>query len=523
MVLGVLCRCMLSISNIKSFNPTFSLENKSKRISFTQKADTFVASNPVGSASTVDYSDLMKERFSEKQLANLSKKTPEYRQKVEDLASTKLTAENILSFTKYSNIDFNSKKLVSKISEMEKLCGENLETIEVSNNRYDEKAIDIVAKTKDNIKKSETLDENLNIRSVQETFYENINGKKIEIKKAKDFKNGVTSEVKSHVISEESIPVPLSEVIITKDYKEISEPSEVKGVFNTVRIFNDGVKKQISSGSIDKKTGIKTVKKDMTSFDGTRTQYEYSDDPLGNRIVDYKITDKKGNVLYKNSEAFEVVDENTFISSKNDKSYEIKYSDDDNKLSVKDRKTNDSTELDLHMFIFGSKSKLIPTLKKVSGDELIKMSQNVKRLFYQDSQMNSSYKPGDKDVNSNADDYILIHELGHAKDMKDYDTTSFKTKDATEKLLISSNPKVIDTYLEEKSLFNEHFSDVQRENIDYFINGTGRYPASRSVKETIAEINAILNTCNDVEKYSLRSMYMQQYFPKTISTLAEML
>ncbi len=261
----------------------------------------------------------------------------------------------------------------------------------------------------------------------------------------------------------------------------------------------------------------------MTSFDGTRTQYEYSDDPLGNRIVDYKITDKEGNVLYKNSEAFEVIDENTFISSKNDKSYEIKYSDDDNKLSVKDRKTNDSTELDLHMFIFGSKSKLIPTLKKVSGDELIKMSQNVKRLFYQESQMNSSYKPGDKDVNSNADDYILIHELGHAKDMKDYDTTSFKTKDATEKLLISSNPKVIDTYLEEKSLFNENFSDVQRENIDYFINGTGRYPASRSVKETIAEINAILNTCNDVEKYSLRSMYMQQYFPKTISTLAEML
>lgn len=194
---------MLSISNIKSSNPTFLLENKPKSPYFTQKSDIFVVSNPVGSASTVDYSDLMKERFSEKQLANLSKKTPEYRQKVEDLASTKLTAENILSFTKYSNIDFNSKKLVSKISEMEKLCGENLESIEISNNRYDEKAIDIAVKTKDNIKKSETLDENLNIRSVQEISYKDINGKKIEIKKAKDFKNGVTSEVKSHVISED--------------------------------------------------------------------------------------------------------------------------------------------------------------------------------------------------------------------------------------------------------------------------------------------------------------------------------
>ena len=31
--------------------------------------------------------------------------------------------------------------------------------------------------------------------------------------------------------------------------------------------------------------------------------------------------------------------------------------------------------------MFGNVSKLIPTLKKISGDELIKMSENVTRLF----------------------------------------------------------------------------------------------------------------------------------------------
>ena len=62
-----------------------------------------------------------------------------------------------------------------------------------------------------------------------------------------------------------------------------------------------------------------------------------------------------------------------------------------------------------------------------------------------------------------------------------------------------------------------------REHIDYFLSGTNKFSSSRSEKEAVAEINAILNSCNDVEKYSLRSEYLQMYFPKTISKLAEIL
>ena len=49
----------------------------------------------------------------------------------------------------------------------------------------------------------------------------------------------------------------------------------------------------------------------------------YENDPEGNRIVDYKITDKNGKVLLNKSQTFEVIDENKFISSRNNDKYEI--------------------------------------------------------------------------------------------------------------------------------------------------------------------------------------------------------
>ncbi|MBR1680527.1 hypothetical protein IJ707_01910, partial [bacterium] len=371
---------------------------------------------------------------------------------------------------------------------------------------------------KDKSKKVVTLDENFKTRSIVDVSYQN----NYEIKKSKDFKNGITSEVKSQVVNGKT--VPMSEIIVTKDYKEYSEPSEVKGIFNTKRIYNDGKIEQLSSGHIDKKTGITTVKKDFDSLDGTKTHYEFSEDKKGNRIADYKISDKSGNILYKKSEAFEIIDENTFISSKNDKSYEIKYSNDDKKLNIKDRNTNETNEIDLHLYIFGNSSKLIPTLKKISGDELIKMNNNVARLFQIDDDTASYYHPGRKDINTCDNEYIFLHELGHAKDMKNYDTTTFKTKDATENTLISANKDVLDTYGKEKELFNKHFSNAQREHINYFMNSIGHSSGSNgAMKESLAEVNAILNTYNTVDRYSMRSEYLQRYFPKTIAKLAEFL
>lgn len=484
-----------------------------KNISFTSVPDSFEPS------AASQFSELMKSKFSEKQLTKLAKKSPEIQENAKILANTKLSGENILDNLYYSfSAKMNAEKVAQKVNELDELCGENLSEIKLEVNKYENNVFDITATNKDNSKKIVTLDKDFKTRSIQDVSVQG----KYEIKKSKDYKTGVTSEVKNEIINGKTIPI--SEVIVAKDYKEYSEPSVIKGVFNTKRIYNDGRTEQLSSGSYDEESGVKTIKKDFESLDGTKTHYEFSEDNNGNRIVDYKITDKSGNILYKNSEAFEVIDDNTFISSKNNNSYEIKYSDDNKKLNVRNRNTNEKNEIDLYQYVFGNSSKLIPVLKKISGDELIKMGNNVTRLFQIDDDTASYYHPGRKDINTCDNEYIFLHELGHSKDMKNYDTTTFKTKDATENTLISAQKDVLDTYGKEKELFNKNFSNSQREHIDYFMKSIGHSSGTNgALKEALAEINALLNTFNTVERYSLRSEYLQRYFPRTIAKLAEIL
>ena len=459
-----------------------------KRLYFTSRPDTF-------SPSVVNtFSDTMKAKFTEKELNRIAKKSEDIQKNAEILAKTKLSGENILDTLLYSfDAKIDAVKIADKVNEVDKLYNDKPVNISLRVNNYDKNVFDIVAVDENKNKKIVTLDKDFKTRSIEDVTYQNVNGKNYEIKKS-------------------------------KDYKEYSEPSDIKGIFNTKRIYNNGKVEQLSSGNIDKKTGIKTVKKDFTSFNGTKTSYEFSEDKEGNRISDYKITDKKGNVLYNNSTAFEIVDENTFISSKNNEQYEIKYSNDDKKLSVKNLKTEEANEIDLHMYIFGNSKKLVPVLKKISGDELIKMGNNVTRLFQIDDDTSSYYHPGRKDINTSDNEYIFLHELGHSKDMKNYDTTTFKTKDATENTLISADKNIVDVYNKEKELFNENMSNAQREHIDYFLKSIGHSSGTNgALKESTAEINAILNTYNTVDRYSMRSEYLQRYFPETIAALAKKL
>lgn len=510
---------MVNISNNFNIIQTSSVTNvtsNNNRAFLSNKPDTF-------EKSTVTFSNKLKEKFDDKQLERLAKKPIEIQEKANILSNTKLSADDITFNLYYSNKDLDAKKVADKVIEMEKVCGENLKDIKLGSNKYDDTCLDITAITNDNNKKILTIDKKGKPRSSEDVIYQAKNGENFEIKKSKDFKTGMISEITSKVVDNKIIPQ--TELIIAKDYKEYAEPSEIKGIFNRTRTYNNGKVEEISSGKIDKKTGIKTVKKNMTSLDGTKTEYLFEDDPKGNRISDYKITDKSGKVLYNNSEAFEVIDENTFISSKNDKSYEIKYSEDNKKLNVKDRKTNQNTEIDLYNYILGGNSeKLIPALKTVSGDELIKMKDNVTHLLQIDDDTASFYHPSRKDVTTCDTPYILLHELGHAKDMKQYDTTSFKTKDATESLLVSANKDVKETYDKERELFNKNFSNAQREHVDYFIKTSGHPSGTNgALKESLAEVNAFLNTPNSVDRYSMRAEYLQRYFPKTVAKLAEQL
>ena len=315
--------------------------------------------------------------------------------------------------------------------------------------------------------------------------------------------------------------------IIKKDnkgnivYKESSEQSPVKGVMNTKRVYSNGEVKNISEGKISP-NGVVMVRKNYESFDGTKTKFEYLNDPQGNKVSKYQITDKNGKVLMNKEQFFDVISENKFISSENDKSYEINV--DERKLKIKDLLTNKENKTELNTYLMGDTKALLNILKQVKGDELISMSENVKRIFTTPDDLGASFfNPANKEVTTCDNLYTFVHELGHAKDMKNYDVTSFKTKDATENTKISKDKDLLNILNEERDMFNKNMPETQRNYINYFISNVSNKGKDGGFAEAVAEINAMLNTYNSVDRFSMRSQYLQQYFPKTIASVAEKL
>ena len=301
---------------------------------------------------------------------------------------------------------------------------------------------------------------------------------------------------------------------------EVMKPSQIKGMYDIEVKYPDGKVKQIAKSTIDKKTGIKSIKKDMKSANGTRTQFLYEDDPKGNRIIDYKITDKNGKILMSNSQSFEVVDDNHFISSKNGYKYDIKTTD--KNLTVKNLHTDKEVSLDFEKKFYGNTEELKKLMKKVSGDELFEVVDCVNKMDGNDSDdklREASFDPRDKSIRIGDNLMSFLHELGHARDGQ-----VKNPKTAREAKLFTNNPDIQETYLKERENFNKTHSDIERETIDYFTQALGHYSGRwGGLQEIVAETNAITNTYTDKEVESLgpRAQYLQQHFPETIAKIQD--
>ena len=294
--------------------------------------------------------------------------------------------------------------------------------------------------------------------------------------------------------------------------------SDVAGVYDVKYTYPNGKTQQLSKGTIDRKTGIVSVKKDMVSENGTRTQYLYENDPKGNRIIDYKITDKNGKILMGNSQTFEVIDDNHFISSKNGYKYDIKT--DDKKLTVKDLHHDKEVSLDFENKLTGNKKNVINLLKNVSGEELFEAIANVKKIEGIKNAANGSFSPAFKSINVGDNLYVFLHELGHAKDAQNQKTTKEKMLGLSK--MFTDNKDIQETYLKEREMFNKTHSDDERRHIDYFIQAKDHYQGEfGGLGELVAETNALTNTFTDGKSQSLgaRSQYLQQYFPETIAKI----
>lgn len=480
-----------------------------------------------------------------------------------DKESTSIMAED--------NLD--SEKVISMAKEMTKNITDKVQLRRCAYdkaNNYTMKAVH--GKKGSNLK---LLDKDLNVLAQENTKVEWKGLKPVsKTVMTEDFRTNTFNETKFG-FDNDGYPVMTSAIKIRRDKqnrlirKETYEKSDVDGMFNVKYEFPNGKTRQISKATVDKKTGHTLIEKDMRSTDMTRTQYRYEDDPLGNRIIDYKITTPDGKVLMNQSQSFEVLNENTFRSSRNDKSYLIQYDKKEKTITVVDEQQNDGFQLPIKDFVVpkkagdrknpakveASEEKIVNMLKKIPGDELLNLANTTVQIediedklesyqmptFFQVGEATEAPVP-DKDgnvkmnniyafsiLNVSDDPFVFLHELGHATDMtgKPADITLNSKGEAIDAKLLDSlheDETFKKTYAEERKNFLKEFPTNERDHIAYFIEEEAvEGQPERGREETIAETNAMLNTYQSVDVIGIRTQYLQQHFPKTIAYLSEKL
>ena len=491
--------------------PDIKGEDVVKCLKNAKKAEDFIDLGKI--ASIKDAYDDPKVTKGEDYLKLLKMDKTSRQQATELLKDTSLHANYVFKYfdvPKSKRPDFNTLSEKVKTLEKEYNC-KNDYKIELVKNEYSDKEFNIhVMKKPYILAQQDVLDKNGLVSTKKVTTYDS-GDKSYTIEKFKDYRNNTTIKTRKEFDKSTKTDNDITNQIhIIRDKqgniveKINTERSEIDGIYNIKKMYPNGKVKVISSGTVDKKTGIESVKKDMTSIDGTRTQYLYENDPKGNRISDYKITDKNGNVLLQNSTSFEVINENKFISAKNDKKYEINVSED--KIDVKNlNDENETASIDINKRIFGDKERIIKVLKQVSGDELIELAKNVKSFEGIENAEDSAFSESEKKITTGDNMFVILHELGHTKDMS-----------KVEKL--HNNKDLQKVFNKEKQAFLKKFPQAERQNIDYFLNQKDHYKGKDGgLIETIAESNALLGAHSSMNLTAIRSQYLQQYFPRTIA------
>lgn len=464
-------------------------------------------------------------KYSGKEMMQFTDKLmPDELQKSLPLTKTKLSVKNIVLLTQTPNVT-DLGKVADKVLEMEKVAGKDLQEVSFTQNKYIKNSYVVSAKLQGDDEKREVLNKDLKRESIEDrTSYVNSNGKKYFVRKSTDLRNNTISKVTLREDKAVGVPVFENEVRIVKDknnkvkYYEYTSHSQVNGVYDIVRKTPEGKQKILSLGKIDKKTGIISIKKDMTSPEGVRTQYLYENDPQGNRIVDYKITDKNGKVLLNKSQTFEIINDNKFISSKDNDKYEINVNENEiSAQSLTDK--NKKAKFTAKDNFIGDKKQLLSTLKQFPGEELVKLGETIDFLETINDSLDSFYNGGCRSITTGPDEFLFLHELGHARDYRDVDSVT--TSDAESmKNAINNDKEVNKIFEEEKAAFFKAYPDTQREHVDYFMNILDHCGGeSGGLCETIAESNALLSEGKSYEPLAIRSQYLQQNFPRTIAIL----
>ena len=138
-----------------------------------------------------------------------------------------------------------------------------------------------------------------------------------------------------------------------------------------------------------------------------------------------------------------------------------------------------------------------------------------------DESYQAGFSPVSKEVSIMDNLFVLLHELGHAKDAQKQKT--YKEKLLGENKMFTGNKDIRETYLRERETFNKYHADEELNHVSYFTQAKGHYGGKwGGLAEVVAETNAITNTFSDGKvSLGVRAQYLQQHFPETIAKIQD--
>ena len=325
-----------------------------------------------------------------------------------------------------------------------------------------------------------------------------------------------------------------------KNIQTVYTESAINGQYDIFQTRPDGSTIRIGHAQITP-NGAKHIRRTLTSTDGSKTYTAFREDKLGNSYMHSVITDKTGNQISEVKRTFKVISKNHFISTVNDKSYDIAFRDKKiivTKLDSMGKKTSEKVEyaitdipVDVADNIFkeieiipdtreaakqitctfkkyGIEPKVIDKscvemLKRLPGDEWFAMNKSCDFVMPQSNTpsnafcgINSIFMS--KELNNNLG--VFAHELGHAK---------FFALD------LGKDKELMKIYNAEKKAYTARFPKSRIDSIDYFLSDNN--PDKRGLNETCAETNLMTDTIQSWEPLQDRTIFLEQFFPNTIA------
>lgn len=495
--------------------------------------------------------------FNDKQIVALAKHGCNEQQINKLIFDGGLYGESIMEATAIK--DLNIDKLIQEINKAKKAYGKNFKSAHVLHNDYNPHSFSLGITDHNGKAYLKTFDKDFNIISEEQLFIESIkNGQRSvsrigtqniarreELQALLDDENAIVtlkriskkgnlqSDVTLQANWTESRNLPTQAVLhksqvvseemsfMGKNGEQLVEtmvPSEVEGVYRIVQKAPNGAVKVLGDAKIDPKTGIKTITKNMESLNGTATNKVITIQPNGNMSLTYVVKDADGNVLMNRQLTHTFVTPTEAISKVNGNTYRITYSTD--KISVLNSQNGKITDINLTEILkdctHEQKQEIMTVLKQMSGENLLHINDKVKNFKVLDDLSGSYACYAGQDMGiiaTGGNQFVTNHELYHliseAGNIRNIDKFSIN-------LPKHIAVKIQDTYKKELKLFLEHFPEAQRNHVNYFTN---QLTPITSIEETIAEGGATLNTYNNLSLFSIRTEYLERYFPETIAQI----